>query len=84
MHPIGRFLERTYKKIKGHRIDQEVVLKKIANLTTVILSKENIEIKGSKIYLTDVPPTIRSEIFFYKKKIIDECRSSGTLVSDIN
>lgn len=69
---IEGFLER-FKNLKtSEKFNKEETLNVINKITNIELVNENIEIRGGVLYIKISDPVIRSQIFLYKEKIIEE------------
>ncbi len=75
---ISKFLEKFSKKVDLSDSNKDKIIEIIKKEVNFEVTKENIEIKDSAIYLR-VSPGLRNQIFINKSKIIEEIAKETTL-----
>ena len=81
---IDKFLEKFRKALNQQEGYKDVVVEVIKNCTGIEIERENIKIKKETLFL-NVNSYIRSEIFLYKNKLLEEFKIKiiGRNVKDI-
>lgn len=82
-NPINLFLKKFEKILKTNSSQKDEIIEIILKEVKYEIKIENIKIKNTTIFFSNINPILKNEIFIHKEKILNQLKEKGLTINEI-